>query len=175
MQLPTSIEVKNILGGLAAETRQPMPATLQKTIQGYWRKIQHAVPGTEFNFDFWTQCQPRRSTYPACRAVIAARTQAKEYEEAMILAIQQAYYLQARNPSDKSQLVLLAQELGLDNERFEQCLDAEETVLQLQKEVEFSQALQMPGFPSLVLQEGENYRLLRHNYTDAMKMLVQLN
>jgi protein-disulfide isomerase-like protein with CxxC motif len=54
--------------------------------------------GTEFNFDFWTKCQPRRDTYKACRAVIAASQQ--NAEEAMIEAIQKAYYLRAMNPSE---------------------------------------------------------------------------
>jgi putative protein-disulfide isomerase len=55
---------------------------------------------------------PRRSTYAACRAVIAARRQNPGYEEKMILAIQQAYYLEARNPADSHTLIELASEIG---------------------------------------------------------------
>jgi hypothetical protein len=35
------------------------------------RRIERSVPGTKFNFEFWSRCRPRRATYPACRAVIA--------------------------------------------------------------------------------------------------------
>jgi putative protein-disulfide isomerase len=79
--LPAGIEFEQLLGGLA--------------------------PDTQFNFDFWHQTQPRRATYPACRAVLAARRLNPAMENPMILAIQQAYYLQARNPSDDALLIQL--------------------------------------------------------------------
>jgi putative protein-disulfide isomerase len=44
---------------------------------------------------------------PILRAVIAAREQGIDYNEAMISRIQQAYYLEARNPSDNSTLIEL--------------------------------------------------------------------
>ena len=104
-----------IVGGLAPDSDQPMPAELQEKLPKAWRSI-HELLGTEFNFDFWTECKPRRSTYPACRAVLAAGNQGK-YDE-MIDAIQRAYYLRAMNPSDLETLEALAEELGLDAERF---------------------------------------------------------
>ena len=48
------------------------------------RRIEGRIPGVRFNFDFWTHCTPKRSTYPACRAVIAARAQDPTLDEAMI-------------------------------------------------------------------------------------------
>lgn len=72
-ELPVNINWVSLLGGLAPETTEPMPDQTKQFIQGQWQKIQQMVPNTEFNFDFWTACDPKRSTYPACRAVIAAR------------------------------------------------------------------------------------------------------
>ncbi|HFD11524.1 MAG TPA: DsbA family protein, partial [Crenotrichaceae bacterium] len=126
-QLPQHIEVNYLLGGLAADTNQPMPETLQNTIRQTWQHIQTAVPGTEFNHEFWTTCQPRRSTYPACRAVIAARTQGNQYEQAMINAIQHAYYLDAKNPSDDEVLIELAAKLKLDLKQFQTDLNSQQT------------------------------------------------
>ncbi len=91
----TKLPVQYILGGLAPDTQDPMPQEMQT-----WLKIQQTIPGAGFNLDFWTTCQPRRSTYPACRAVIATRHQQPALEAAMILAVQEAYYLNASNPSD---------------------------------------------------------------------------
>ena len=95
------------MGGLAPDIDRPMHQDLQDTIRGIWRTIQRTVPGTEFNFGFWESGHPRRSTYPACRAVIAARHQGN-YEVAMIDGIQRAYYLHARNPSYDATLIALA-------------------------------------------------------------------
>ena len=86
--LPESITVQRLLGGLAADNDQPMPMVQQKSIQENWLRIENTIPGMTFNFDFWAVCQPRRSTYPACRAVIAARKQGDEYDEAMTFRIQ---------------------------------------------------------------------------------------
>jgi putative protein-disulfide isomerase len=86
-KLPSNISVKYVLGGLAPDTEEPMPAELRTTIKNHWRKIRDVL-GTEFNFDFWQHCQPRRDTYKACRAVIVARDQDLELQ--MIEAIQKA-------------------------------------------------------------------------------------
>ena len=56
-----------------------MPQDQQHTIAGYWQDVA-TTTGAEFNFDFWKLCKPRRSTYPACRAVLAARQQDAEDE-----------------------------------------------------------------------------------------------
>ena len=108
--LPVPVRVKNLLGGLAPDSDAPMAESMRTHLEATWQRIQEQVPDTGFNFAFWQQCQPRRSTYPACRAVIAARQQGAAREETMIHAIQKAYYLGARNPSDTQTLVALARE-----------------------------------------------------------------
>ncbi|MGH8568578.1 MAG: DsbA family protein, partial [Gammaproteobacteria bacterium] len=92
-RLPSGIATGRVLGGLAPDTREPMPEAMRQYIRGTWRRIEREVPGTRFNFGFWNRCRPRRSTYPACRAVIAAISRGPEFEEPMIEAIQRAYYL----------------------------------------------------------------------------------
>ena len=59
--LPPSITVTSLLGGLAVDSDQPMPGAMRQQIEDTWRCIEQSVPGTEFNHDFWRQCQPRRS------------------------------------------------------------------------------------------------------------------
>ena len=83
--LDDNIEIQYLLGGLAPDSHEPMPKDMQQSIRSTWQRIQQEVPGTEFNFDFWEKCQPRRSTYPACRAIIACRKQQPNLEEDMLL------------------------------------------------------------------------------------------
>lgn len=172
--LPGGITTRRLLGGLAPDSDRPMPDAMRQAISGYWRVIQRKVPGTRFNFEFWERNTPRRSTYPACRAVIAARNQGEEFEESMILGIQEAYYLQARNPSDDSTLVSLAGELGLDEERFAADLNASETRARLLEEIAEGQRLGAMGFPSLILQQGALARTLHYDYNDPRPLLRQL-
>ncbi len=172
--LPISIETHNSLGGLAADTTDSMPLELQQKLQSIWRYIQQKVPLTDFNFDFWRLNQARRSTYPACRAVIAARKQGLEYEEKMILAIQQAYYLQAQNPSNDSILISLANNIGLKPSEFEKQLNQPATQLQLNEEITFNQSIQANSFPSLVLECNGAFHAIPTNYLDKEPMLKSI-
>ncbi len=147
-QLPEAVQWRNLLGGLAPDSQDPMPDETRQMVQGQWRRIQREL-GTEFNFAFWDVCKPRRSTYIACRAVLAAAAQ--ESEEAMILSIQEAYYLRALNPSDEDTLVMLAGELGIDPDRFREDLTSATTNRELQAQISRARSWQVPGFPSLVL------------------------
>jgi putative protein-disulfide isomerase len=56
--LPPAIEVERLLGGLAPDSREPMPQSLREQLQQTWRRIQECIPGARFNFDFWTPGLP---------------------------------------------------------------------------------------------------------------------
>ncbi len=170
-QLPDGVSHSRLLGGLATDTDQPMPEEMRQNLQATWRRIQERVPQTRFNFDFWRLNTPRRATYPACRAVIAARALEPDREEAMILAIQQAYYLQARNPSDPTVLIELAQAIGLDPIAFENRLSKAATQQQLEEEIAQARAMGVNSFPSLVLQVGESRWPVPVDYQSAAAML----
>lgn len=169
--LPTNIEVIRMLGGLAADSDSPMPDAMQQSLQQTWQVIQEKIPGTEFNFDFWANCLPRRSTYPACRGVIAARQQGAKYDKAMTYAIQTAYYLNAKNPSDDSTLIELAQHIGLDPVEFADALNSTKTQQVLADEIDFSRTLGVQGFPSLMLITNNTTQPIKVDYTDPKSML----
>ena len=146
--LPGSVKIINVVGGLAPDSDQAMPPEQQSTIAGYWQNVAEQT-GAEFNYDFWKKCSPRRSTYPACRAVLAAATQGAE--QRMIDAIQSAYYLRAMNPSDDSTLIALAAELKLDTGQFSEELNSPEIQAELQRNFELRRSIGVYSFPSLVL------------------------
>lgn len=169
--LSGGIQWKNVLGGLAADNDQPMPEHTRNMIQGHWRQIESSL-GTSFNFDFWTKNQPRRDTYKACRAVIAASYQ--HAEEAMIESIQKAYYLRAMNPSDLSVLVELAIELGLDGAKFEVDLFSQRVECDLHQQLRVRDKLKVSSFPSLVFEQGSRNQLIPHDYLDYSQTLAQV-
>ena len=173
--LSADIRVTRLLGGLAVDSDQPMPLELQQTIEATWHRIQKSIPETQFNFDFWTQCAPRRSTWLACRAVIAARMQGDEFDERMTRAIQLAYYTQARNPSDDSTLIELSDELRLDSRAFSEALAGDEVQQQLLTEITLSQQLHATSFPSLVLKTAETVWPIAIDYNDSTPMLEMID
>ncbi|GIU27832.1 DsbA family protein [Shewanella schlegeliana] len=164
-----SIEYK--LGGLAPDSDEPMPDEMQQLLQQTWNKISEQL-GTQFNFDFWHHCQPRRSTYPACRAALLARDVGLEQE--MTLAIQQAYYLEAKNPSDNVTLIELAVGLGLDEALFSKALLSESTKAKLEEEVCRTRHLPIQGFPSLVLLVNGEFYLIELDYQNWQTSFQQI-
>lgn len=146
--LESVVQVNTMVGGLAEDSNVPMPKEMQGFLQKTWHKISVEL-GTEFNFDFWSKCQPKRSTYPSCRAVIIARQY--QQEQAMCLAIQEAYYLYAQNPSDVATLIKIASSIGLDADLFAQQIKSDKLQQQLMDEITAVRSMPIQGFPSLVL------------------------
>ncbi|MFC1602830.1 DsbA family protein [Pseudomonadota bacterium] len=174
--LPDNVVIEYVAGGLAADTNTLMPIELQQTIQGYWREIQ-AKFGIAFNFDFWKKNSPRRSTYIACRAVIAAKSQG--FESEMIDAIQQAYYLRALNPSDSAILVRLAEELSsrgldLDVDQFGREMESPATHQMLQQQISLARELTHQGFPSIVLEHNGVRHSIVREYQDCNLVLAEI-
>ncbi len=169
--LPDDVRIMRLLGGLAPDSNEPMPETMRRHLQEVWRNITYIVPGTEFNFDFWKNCIPRRSTYPACRAVIAARNQGLEWDVKMTQSIQNAYYLEARNPSDNQTLIEIAKSMGLDVERFTDDLDSQQTQTTLHDEIRLSREMGISGFPSMMMKQGNQLTPLAVNYVNHLPTL----
>lgn len=170
-KLPEEICWQNVLGGLAPDSDQPMPTQTRLMVQAHWRQIESSL-GTTFNFDFWKKNQPRRDTYKACRAVIAASNQ--RAEERMIESIQKAYYLRAMNPSDPSVLAALAVELGLDRRKFIDDSESDQTETELRSQLTFRDKLRVRSFPSLVLEHDSRNTLINHDYVNYRKSLEEI-
>jgi putative protein-disulfide isomerase len=165
--LKSTVLIRTVLGGLAPDTEAPMPADIRSRIKNTWKIITNAVPGAEFNHDFWALCTPRRSTYPACRAVISAREQGVDFEPKMIAAIQSAYYREARNPSLPETLIDLAREIGLDTKCFKATLAGEKCENTLQEEIRHTMTLGVRGFPTLMLIKNNVAMHIQHDYNNA--------
>lgn len=169
--LPENIHLQHLLGGLAKDSNQTMPLSLQHSIQQTWRTIQADIPGTKFNFKFWEQNIPRRSTYPSCRAVIAARQLNPDMEDVMITEIQTAYYLKALNPSDPPVLIELAGNIGLDKKEFETLLHSDAILATLDQEIKLSRKLGAQGFPSLILEANDKSFFIPIDYNHQQTIL----
>lgn len=172
--LPTGVKVKRLLGGLATDSDEPMSAATRHMVRQNWQRIEQAIPGVLFNYDFWDNCAPRRATYPACRAVIAARQQGDIFDELMTHKIHQAYYQEARNPSDGSTLIELAVEMGLDQKIFSDDLATIQTQQTLLDEINLVRSLGVNGFPSLMMECNGRSELIHINYNQAEPMLRQI-
>ena len=165
------IEWQLVMGGLASDSDEPMDEPTKSYVQEAWRAVA-ARTGAEFNHAFWTECAPRRSTYPSCRAVIVAGESGKAEE--MLAAIQRAYYQEARNPSDTETLAGLAADIGLDPAAFEAALDSPETQTKLTEDFALRSAIGAYSFPSVGLLDGDQAQPLTTGWCEASVLTAAL-
>ena len=89
----------------------------------------------------------------------------------MTKAIQEAYYLQARNPSDNSTLIELADEINLSVTTFEKDLLSDKTQRLLLEEISHTRDIFVESYPSLVLKVGDSLHNIANDYTAPKAML----
>lgn len=173
-ELPEQISWRRLVGGLAPDNKQVMDKQTQLYIQQAWRNIMQRIPGVSFNFEFWEKCLPQRSTYPACRAVLAAQQQGLAAELDMLAAIQEAYYQRAENPSLDEVLIQCAQRATLDIERF--IADYSSLMIEelLQQQIQETRRLGIDSFPSLGLQVEQRLIAIQIDYVQPERMIRQI-
>ena len=159
------------MGGLAPDSDEPMDTNTKTYIQSAWRSVAERT-GAEFNHQFWVVCQPRRSTYPACRAVIAAGLQLNGSRERYYEALQRAYFLDARNASNYETLISLAKEIGLDPVQFQENIDSSFVQRTFREELNQVRSLGVSGFPTVIWHQKDaknrtRSEVLSTGYTDA--------
>ncbi len=166
-QVAQDVPVELVLGGLAPDSSEPMPDETRAYVQAAWRAVE-ARTGAKFNFDFWERCAPRRSTWPACRAVLLAREVGRERE--LFRAIQSAYYERALNPSDPEVLADLAAEVGMDRAALLSELDGAGARAALAADRELASELGVRSFPSLGVEHDGRLELLLAGWCDAQEI-----
>ena len=172
--LPPDIEIVYLAGGLAPDATEPMPLATQKIVQQAWRRIGQTVPGVRFNWDFWSRNIPIRSTYPACRSVLAAKKQRADAEAEMIRVIQTAYYQQAKNPSLLETLQACAHEIGLDAQTFIEDLKSAAIENELQHQIQQARNLNVYSYPSLRLVHNHTAFPIAIDYLNHRAMLDEI-
>ena len=84
----------------------------------------------------------------------------------MCLAIQEAYYLHAQNPSEVATLTKIAASIGLDADLFSQQINSDELQQKLLNEISIVRSMPIQGFPSLVLAVDGKLFPIRVDYSN---------
>ena len=172
-QLRPEVTLELVLGGLAPDDDAPMSDSMRLYVQSAWRAVEERT-GATFEHAFWSKHRPRRSTWPACRAVLVAEELSPGSGRAMFAAIQRAYYLETRDPSDRAVLAEVAREQGLDAQTFAARLDAPRIQERLEADFARRDALSITVYPSVALEHGDRTEVLTRGWTDAETFLELL-
>ena len=92
----------------------------------------------------------------------------------MIVAIQKAYYLQARNPSDPETLIALAEEIDLDVDQFKYDVSSPQTEQLLRTDFETRRRLGVNSFPTVLIETADGVHFLAKGDDSLSNILDRL-
>lgn len=168
--LPKNIGVVSLLGGLAPDSTESMPAEMVDYLKRTWQRIE-SVCGVTFDARYWDQSPPPpRTTFVACRAVVAAETMGG-LGERMGEAIQEAYFQQAQSVWRTEVLASLAADLGLDPQAFVAVLESPETRGLHDEQRALVERLQVTAYPTVLLMHQDTAFpiAIRHQAPEVMR------
>ena len=92
----------------------------------------------------------------------------------MTLAIEHAYYLQAKNPSDLDTLVDCAEKIGMQPERFRLALAETRESGRLESEIKEARRMGLNSFPSFAVATKDSFVPIELDYKNPKKMASEI-
>jgi putative protein-disulfide isomerase len=168
------LKIALVLGGLRPGTTTPMTAAARDDILHHWQQV-HERSGQPFQFDGALPDGFIYDTEPASRAVVTAGGLDPSKIFAMFQAIQTAFYAGGRDVTQAAVLAELAAGLGMDAVAFQQAFDSEAARARTQAHFAQSRKAGVRGFPTLILQRGEQIDHIADGYLPLDAMRAQLD
>jgi len=148
-----------LAGGLRPMTSQPMTDKAKAETRHHWEQVASAS-GQPFNFTFFDRQGFVYDTEPACRAMVTVRTLKREATLRYLDSLHRAFYAENRDITDPVLLADMAGDAGLDRNAFASVFPTREMMYQTAADFYRAQSMGIQGFPTVVLRNGAELRLL---------------
>jgi putative protein-disulfide isomerase len=152
-----------ILGGLRPGMRAVMPLKERDELLQHWHEV-HAVTGQPFQFYGVLVDDFIYDTEPASRAVVAMGQIEPDAVFPMFKAIQTAFYADGRDVTRPKVLAELAADSGVGRDDFMAAFNSVEVRNKTLAHFQLARSMNVRGFPTLVLQRGDQHRILSSGY-----------
>ncbi len=153
-----------LAGGLRPMNSQPMTDKARADTRHHWEQVAQAS-GQPFNFTFFDRKHFVYDTEPACRAMVTVRTLKRQAALPYLEALHRAFYAENRDVTDAELLADLAGGVGVDRNAFASVFPTREMMYQTAADFYRSQSMGIQGFPTVVLRNGGELRLLVAGFT----------
>jgi putative protein-disulfide isomerase len=161
------------MGGLRPFGRETM-AEIGDFLRHHWEEVQ-LRSGQKFGYDALEHSDFVYDTEPPSRAVVTMRSLNPSMEFLFFKAVQEAFY---RNNADTNRLdtyLDLAQAYDVDDQGFVNAFNSRPIKEQTLQDFAFTKRLGVTGFPTTLLQLGQQYFLLAHGYSEAQQMIAAID
>lgn len=157
------LKVSLVLGGLRPGSTTAMTPKEREDILHHWHQV-HAASGQPFRFEGALGDGFVYDTEPPSRAILAMATLDPETVFPLFKAIQAAFYADGRDVTRAEVLANLAAGLGAKRAAFLAAFASPSTREKTLAHFQMARRAGVRGFPTVVLQRGDERRLLSHGY-----------
>jgi len=153
-ELRDRMKIALVLGGLRPGETAPMTAAGREDILHHWNQV-HQRTGQPFRFEAALPEGFVYDTEPAARAVVAVGGIDPALIFPLFKAIQTAFYAEGRDVTQPDVLAGLAATLGVEAAAFMRAFDSDAANARTQAHFRQARQAGVRGFPTLILQRGE--------------------
>jgi len=129
----------------------------------HWRHVAEAS-GQSFNDDFLQRDDFIYDSEPASRAVITMMRIDSARALDFMTHLQAAFYTANRDITDAAELMLLAQQFGLDADQFKTKFEQDESARITSLSFAYTRHLKISGFPALIGQSAGEHCVITRGY-----------
>ena len=166
------LKLKLIMGGLRYNGTETM-AELGAFLKEHWEEVAHRT-GRKFAYEILKKSDFVYNTGPACRAVVAAGMTDVSKVWAYFKALQEAFYSENQDPTQKSTFISAAKKAGLSEVIFSQNLEGMDSQNKLIAELDWAQKSGIRSFPTILYKSGDKWFVLAQGYATADTMHKKL-
>ncbi len=157
-------EVSLVVGGLHPGTTEAQDDARKEFLRHHWQDVNQRT-GQEFSFDILERDDFAYDTEPACRAAVAVRLlYGNERALAFFAELQREFYVNGADVTRTDVLTGIAQGFGVADDTFAGFMDTDEMRQAPAGDFEQARALGVSGFPTVVLNDGDDYAYLTVGY-----------
>lgn len=167
-ELKEEVEIGLIMGGLRPYNTQTM-TDLADFLEEHWMQVSDRS-GQPFTYDI-LQKNYVYDTEPPARACVVMRQLQPAKELAFFKDLQTLFYRDNKDMNSVESYLPTVKKYGVDPTEFRKLFSSPELKIAVRADFEKAAALDVSGFPSLILRKGEEYYLIASGYTEAEKVL----
>ena len=173
IQATNAYQVELVMGGLRAGETRAITVELRDYVLHHWQQVAQTT-GQPFDFENALPDGFVYDTEPACRAVVVVRESQPELGLAYLHALQQAFYAEGKDVTQPDTLADLAAQQGLARDAFLAAFDDPQTRLSTQADFECKAKYGVMGFPCLLVNTGQRWRMVSMGYQDYDTVVQQI-
>ncbi|MDF1548192.1 MAG: DsbA family protein [Bacteroidales bacterium] len=162
-----------VLGGLRPGGGEKWDNNMKEMLRGHWKHV-NEYSGQEFNYELLNRDFFNYDTEPPSRAVRIVRDLAAEKEFQFFKEVQRAFYVSNSDLNDIESYKSICKKTDIPYDDLKNAFESDLYKELVKKDFQKSSEYSIRGFPSVVIQIGDDNQLIARGYTsfDNMKVLI---